>query len=140
MWTLIPHYTKEKFSANPYYLPHELERIKLITPNSGIINAKKGDTLRFEIESKESIKHLQINTNIFRNPDIYTEEKISRRKTIRKLDTFAVKRQRYVKYNHFGDLYEFEYIITDNSLYFLDILFDRVRVMRFNVKIQIPEE
>jgi transglutaminase/protease-like cytokinesis protein 3 len=40
-WVLMPHYTQEKFSANPYYAPDEVSNIKLIAPGSGIITAKK---------------------------------------------------------------------------------------------------
>ena len=135
MWTLIPGYTKEKFAANPYYEPRELEYLTLQMPNSGIISAKKGDTIHFKINYSVDFKDLQINSNIFRNPDIWVTEKISRRKTIRKLDTLAVKLQQYIPYRRDGHLYEFEYVVTDNALCYLDILCDRDRIMRFNVKV-----
>jgi len=32
-------------------------------------------------------------------------------------------------------VYEFDYAVTEGSLYYLDILFDRQRVMRFKVVI-----
>ncbi len=35
-----------------------------------------------------------------------------------------------------GNLYEFEYIITSESLYYLDLLFDYWRVMKFRVKVK----
>jgi hypothetical protein len=41
--------TKEKFSTNPYYAPGVISNIQLLAPVSGIINAKKGDTIRFKI-------------------------------------------------------------------------------------------
>ncbi|HTI93725.1 MAG TPA: transglutaminase domain-containing protein [Puia sp.] len=134
-WTLIPNYTKDKFSANPYYDPAELMNIRLVTPNSGIINAKKGDTIRFKFDYLKKFTNLQINSNVFHNPDIWVIENISKRKTIRRLDTLAVKKQQYIKYRREGDLCEFEYVVTDNSLYYLDILFDSERMMRFNVRI-----
>ncbi|SFD57178.1 hypothetical protein SAMN05518672_102458 [Chitinophaga sp. CF118] len=34
-----------------------------------------------------------------------------------------------------GHRYEFEYIVTDNSLYYLDILFNYQRTLRFKMKI-----
>jgi Transglutaminase-like domain len=135
IWTLIPGYTKEKFAANPYYEPGKLEYLKLQTPNLGIINAKKGDTIRFKFDYMVDFKELQINSNIFRNPDIWVTEKISRRKTVRKLDTFAVKQQQYIPFRHEGHFYEFEYVVTDNALYYLDILCNKDRIMRFNVKV-----
>ena len=139
-WTLLPNYTKDSFATNPYYLPSEIQNIKLVTPASGIITAKKGDTIHFKIDYNGYIKDLQINSNIFRNPDIWVFDKISKRKKIRRLDTLAVKKQQYVKYNLTGSLYEFQYVVTDNSLYYLDVLFDRQRIMRFNVTVNKKEQ
>lgn len=139
-WTLLPNYTKDSFATNPYYLPSEIQNIKLITPVSGIITAKKGDTIRFKIDYNGYFKDLQINSNIFRNPDIWVFDEISKRKKVRRLDTLAVKRQQYIKYNRTGSVYEFQYVVTDNSLYYLDILFDRQRIMRFKVTIDKKEQ
>lgn len=138
-WTLLPNYTKDSFATNPYYLPSEIQNIKLITPASGIITAKKGDTIRFKIDYDGYFKDLQINSNIFRNPDIWEFDEISKKKKVRRLDTLAVKRQQYIKYYKTGSAYEFQYVVTDNSLYFLDILFDRKRMLRFKVNINKPE-
>jgi len=134
-WTLLPNYTKESFAANPYYLPGEIRNIKLITPSTGIITAKKGDTIRFQIDYNGYFKDLQINSNLFSNPDIWVFDEVSRRKKVRRLDTLAVKKQQYIKYKLTGTVYEFQYVITDNSLNYLDILFDRQRIMRFKVSI-----
>jgi Transglutaminase-like domain len=135
IWTLIPNYTKEQFAANPYFKPAELSNIKLITPKSGVVNAKKGDTIHFKLNYLKRFRDLQINSNVFRNPDIWVSDNISGRKIIRKLDTLAVKQQQYIPYRRDGHFYEFEYTVTDNALYYLDILFDRDRIMRFKVKV-----
>jgi hypothetical protein len=135
VWTLIPNYTLESFATNPYYDLSEISRIKLILPSSGIIDAKKGDTTHFKIAYQSDVKELQINSNIFRNPDIWVSEKVSRRKTIRRYDSLAVKQQQYVPYRRDGNLYEFDYVVTNNALYFLDILCDKKRIMRFNVNV-----
>jgi hypothetical protein len=135
IWTLIPDYTKERFAANPYYKPAEIRYIKLITPNAGVVNAKKGDTIHFKLNYSKRFKDLQINSNVFRNPDIWVSERIPGRKIIRKLDTLAVKQQQYITYRRDGHFYEFEYIVTDNALYYLDILCDRDRILRFNVRV-----
>ncbi|MEO6456506.1 MAG: transglutaminase domain-containing protein [Ginsengibacter sp.] len=135
-WVLLSNYTKEMFSANPYYATDILNDIKLITPSSGIINAKKGDTIRFEFQYAGAFQDLQINSNIFRNPDIWVWEYINKRKRIRKQDTLAIKKQQYIKYKREDDKYEFDYLVTDSTLYYLDILFDTRRVMRFKVNIE----
>ena len=134
-WTLIPNYTIENFADNPYYRPSLLWELELKKPGSGIIRAKLGDTIRFEIYFSETFKHLQINSNIFHNPDIWVTEGNGRRRRTRKLDTFALKLQQYIPYRRRGNLLAFEYVVRDKSLYYLDILCDRLRIMRFNVKV-----
>jgi Transglutaminase-like superfamily len=134
-WTLIPRYTKQAFTDNPYYLPSEIAKIQVLAPSTGVITAKRGDTLRFKLEYLGRFHDLQINSNIFRNPDIWTTEKISWRKSVRRLDTAAVSRQQYVQYRKDGNIYEFEYVVADSALYYLDILFDRERILRFDVHI-----
>lgn len=135
IWTLIPGYTKESFTANPWYNPEELNSIKLITPASGIIRAKVGDTIRFRMRCWTLFHQLQINSSVFRNPDIYEEEKISRRKTVRRLDTLAVRMQQYIPYRRTDDIVEFEYVVREHSLEYLEIVFDRFPAMRFNVHV-----
>ncbi|MBN8686618.1 MAG: hypothetical protein J0M10_06360 [Chitinophagales bacterium] len=135
-WVLKPGFTKEKFAANPYYDPGILSKIKLLSPQSGIISGRKGDTLHFRFEYKGLFEKLQINSNLFRNPDIWTSEQVSRHRKIWVKDTFAMKRQRYIPFIKNGDQYQFDYVIPENSLYYLDILFDYERVMRFKVAIK----
>lgn len=132
-WSLIPNYTKENFAANPYYSSNVISDINVTTPSSGIVAAKKGDTIHFKLNYQGSFQDLQINSNLFRNPDIWVWDEVSKRKRVRRLDTLAVKKQQYTKYKRNGSDYEFGYIVTDNSLYYLDILFDKQRVMRFKV-------
>lgn len=134
-WALLPNYTKDSFAANPYYLQDQIAHIQLLSPATGIITAKVGDTIRFKLTYDGYFKDLQINSNIFHNPDIWTYDQVSKRRKVRRLDTLAIKKQRYVKYELKDNVYEFEYVVTDRSLYYLDILFDRRRLMRFKVNV-----
>ncbi|MGB3005234.1 MAG: transglutaminase domain-containing protein [Chitinophagaceae bacterium] len=134
-WVLEPNYTKEKFAANPYYAPDIISKIKLKTPESGIINTQKGDTIHFQFEYTGSFRRLQINSNVFQNPSVWVLKNITKSKKVLKEDTLAFKKQQYISYKRDGDKYEFEYVVTDNSLYYLEILFDYRRVMRFKVNI-----
>jgi len=134
-WVLEPAYTKERYAANPYYAPWIITDLKLLSPATGILKAVTGDTLHFKFTYPRSLNALQINSNVFRNPSIWEEEKRPWHRKTRKLDTIAVKRQQYIPFKNNGDTYEFDYIVADASLYFLDILFDRRTVMRFNVEI-----
>jgi len=132
-WALLSNYTKDSFSLNPYYASNEINKIKLISPPSGVINAKKGDTIHFKIDYTGYVKDLQINSNIFYNPDIWVWDDAFKRKKNRRLDTLAVKKQQYIKFKQDGNVIGFDYVVTDYSLYYLDIMFDRQRVMRFKV-------
>ena len=134
-WVFEPNYTKEKYADNPYYASDVIPKIQLITPVSGIIRAKKGDTIHFKFEYKADIKFLQINSNAFRNPSLYQVKKQTRRSRIYELDTVAVKMQKYIDFKRNADLYEFDYIITDESLYYLELLFDYRRSLKFKVEV-----
>jgi len=138
-WTLLSNYTKDSFAANPYYLPSEIRHLKLIKPSSGILSVKKGDTIHFTLAYASYFSDLQINSNIFRNPDIWVLDEVSKKKQIRRIDTLAVKKQQYIKYNREATVYNFQYVVTDNTLSYLDILFDKKRVLRFKVKIYQQE-
>jgi hypothetical protein len=134
-WVLEPNYTKERFAANPYYSSAVLTKIQLKFPTSGIIQAKKGDTLRFQFDYADDFNVLQVNSNIYHNPSIWKEEKQSKRRKILTVDTLALKKQQYIPFKQTGSHYEFDYIVSDNSLYYLDILFDFRKVLRFKVKV-----
>lgn len=134
-WVFEQNYTKEIFAANPYYASDIISDIKLISPASGVINAKKGDTIHFKFDYKGEIRLLQVNSNVFRNPTVWKLENLTKRKKILKEDTLALKKQQYVPFKREGDRYEFEYVVPDSSLYFLELLFDYRRTMRFKFKI-----
>jgi len=132
-WVLLPKFTKETFSANPYYDPGDVGNIKVLAPASGLVKAKKGDTIRFKLKYTGPIKDLQINTNIFQNPDIWYYIHVKRCMDISEFDSLAFKKQQYVTYKLHGDTYEFFYVVRDYTLEYLDIMFDRRRVLRFKV-------
>ncbi|MGN6419453.1 MAG: transglutaminase domain-containing protein, partial [Pseudobacter sp.] len=134
-WVLETGYTKEKYADYPYYASHVIEKIKLHTPASGVIKAKAGDTIHFSFDYQDKIRMIQVNSNISRNPTVYNYEKVSRKKKKWVLDTLAMKRQVYIPFIKKGDRFEFSYVVTSKELYYLDILFDYQRAMRFKVTI-----
>lgn len=133
-WVFEPNYTREKFQANPWYAGEILDKIKLDSPASGIINTKKGDTIHFNFTYNGRVKFIQTNTNVFRNPSVIEWKQLSKRRKVRVIDELALKRQQYIAYTQNGNSYSFDYVVTDNSLYYIDVLFDYNRVMRFKVK------
>jgi hypothetical protein len=134
-WVLIHNFTIEKFSANPYYSPGYIDAVDPITPSTGIIKAKKGDTIRFKLKHNDHIEELQINTNLFTNPDVYVLTKAKKKWQV-VIDTPALKEQQYIAFKYDNGLYEFAYVVKDSSLDHIDIIFDTKRVMRFKVKMQ----
>lgn len=134
-WVLVHNFTIEKFSANPYYSPGYVSNIDPINPSTGIISVKRGDTIRFKLKHEGRIEQLQINTNLFTNPEPYALTKVKRKWQV-ETDTLALEGQRYVNFKYDNGLYEFAYVVKDNSLDYIDIIFDRERVMRFKVKMQ----
>jgi hypothetical protein len=133
-WVMEANYTKEKYAANPYIISGVIEDLQLLSPASGVISARRGDTIRFAFEYEGSFKTLQTNSNIYRNPPRYSWEQVSRRKKMLVHDTLAEKKQRYVQFTRQGSLYEFDFAVTDVSLYYIEILFDYQVVMRFKVE------
>jgi hypothetical protein len=100
---------------------------------TGIIKAKKGDTLHFSFSYTRRIHQLQLNSNIERSPTpwYYTEGRRNRRLIV---DTLLMKRQVYIPFKKEGDRYEFTYIVPSNDLYYIDILIDFRRALKFNVQ------
>lgn len=135
-WVMKEYYTKEKFINGPYYSNHILPKLELLSPQTGIIEAKKGDTVRFSLTCRDTIKYVQINSNIFRNPNIYTTEQLNKKsRPTLVFNEAAMRRQQFIDYSFEDGVYSFNYVISDNNIYYLDILFDFVRAMRFKIKI-----
>jgi hypothetical protein len=134
-WIATTNYPKEKFFNNPYYAGNILPDIDLVTPSSGIINTKKGDTIHFKFRYYNEIEKIQINSNAFRNPELVTKIKLSRKRYKLERDTLNEKRQIYIPFKRLNDFYEFEYIVKDSSLYYLEVLFDYQKALRFKVTV-----
>ena len=135
-WVTEVNYSRERFAANPYYSPHIIESLRLISPSSGIIKASKGDTIHFKFAYADRLKYLQVNSNSFRNPDIYKWEGRGKRRMIRTLDSVAIKKQQFISYARLGDIYEFDYIIESSSLDYLELLFDFQRALKFRIDVK----
>jgi hypothetical protein len=139
-WVMEPNYTKEKFFDNAFfYGQYALEHIDILSPNTGVIEAKVGDTIHFKFTyTGPEINKMQINSNIWRNPSIDYYETYGNGNNKRRWvhDTLALKKQVYLPFRKTHDLYEVDYIVTNSALYVIDILFEHAYAMRFKVKIK----
>ena len=136
-WVEKTNLTKEQFFNKPHYFSVEvLENITETSPATGVIKIKKGDSIHFKFSYTRDIKLLQVNSNIFRNPSLWTKINIGRKKTKMVRDTWAEKKQVYIPFKREGSMYEFDYFVKDNSLYYLELVFDYKPAIRYRVRVE----
>lgn len=123
-------YNKKLFKSNPYIQNSILPKIEMISPYSGIINAKIGDTIKFSFKYSETIEKLQINTNILRNPKIW---KVINNEEV--FDEKAFGKQKYIDFEKENEIYKFNYIVGNKSIRFMEILFEHKLALKYLVKI-----
>lgn len=129
--------TREQFFMRPHYYSVDiLENMSGESPSTGVLKVKKGETIHFRFNYSKEISQVQINSNIFRNPSLWTTVQVSRRKTKLVRDSWAEKKQQYIPFTKQGTLYEFDYTVTDNSLYYLELVFDYKPAVRYRVRVE----
>jgi len=112
-WIAETGYTKEQFFNAPYFYPNDLTKnIESHAPDSGVIKIRAGDTLHFKFSFKKPIRNIQVNTNNYKNVEISLINKPEWE----------------------NNVYQFDYIVKENSLYYIEILFDSKECIRYKVK------
>ncbi|WP_462249158.1 transglutaminase domain-containing protein [Ferruginibacter sp.] len=112
-WILESNATKESFFNAPYFYPGELSiNIERNLPDSGVIKSKVGDTIHFEFTCNYQVQKIHVTTNNYRNTEML----------------FSGKSQQS------NNIYKFDYVVKENSLYYIDILFDEKKAIRYRVK------
>ncbi|MFT3912050.1 MAG: transglutaminase domain-containing protein [Ferruginibacter sp.] len=134
-WGNQYHLTLEKFFTNPHYYSIDvLDNISNECPSEGMLSVKKDDTLHFSFNYKKDIRYIQVNSNNFRNPSLWTTITVKRKtKVVR--DTWAEKKQVYIPFKKLGQSYSFDYVVKDMSLYYLELVFDYKKIMRYKVTV-----
>ncbi|MEO6489590.1 MAG: hypothetical protein ABIO04_06590 [Ferruginibacter sp.] len=136
-WVVKPNLSKEQFFNKPYYFSVEiLENLTEYVPTTGVLKVKKGDTIYFKFDYIKDIRKLQINSNIFRNPSLWTTVQVSKKKSKVVRDSWAEKKQVYIPFKKNGNTYSFFYVVTDNSLYYLELSFDYKPAIRYRVRVE----
>ncbi len=136
-WAEQHHLTKEQFFNKPHYYSTDiLQNISNESPATGVLHVQKGDTIHFRFDYTRNINLLQINSNIFRNPSLWTTEQISKRKTKIVIDEWAAKKQVYIPFKRNGNRYEFDYTVNENSLYYIELIFDYRQAIRYRVRVE----
>lgn len=136
-WVVKPNFSKEQFFNKPHYFSIEvLENLWEESPVTGVLKVKKGDSILFRFTYKKDIRKLQVNSNNFRNPSLYTMVKVSRKKWEKVRDEWAEKKQVYIPYRRDGETYSFYYVVTEASLYYLELVFDYKPAIRYRVRVE----
>jgi transglutaminase superfamily protein len=120
--------TKKQYKNAAYVPGYKLETIEVLEPDSGILNACLGDTIRFSIRNSavNETKKIQVNTNVKHKP-------------ISKKDGTAenedAQQQFYIPFERKDDLYHFAYVADNVKTRYLDIHFNGSFVARFKIKV-----
>uniref|UniRef100_UPI00404906E2 transglutaminase domain-containing protein n=2 Tax=Flavobacterium sp. TaxID=239 RepID=UPI00404906E2 len=122
-------YNTTLFKNNPYINPSIITTIDIISPKTGVINAKVGDTIYFKFKLENKIDKLQINTNVARNPSVW--KNVEGYKTI---DETILKRQKYIDYEEFNNMYSFSFVVTSPSIKFVEVLFDHRLFLKYLIQ------
>lgn len=123
-------YNKELFKRNPYIKNSIISDIEIVSPNSGIINAKICDTIKIQFEYSKEIKNIQVNTNVKRNPKVWKIES-----GIEIFNEKVIPKQQYINFNKENETYSFDYILDNKSIRYIEILFDYRLRIKYLVKI-----
>lgn len=131
-WAML-NLTRQGFADQPYINRREIEDLILLSPRTGVIDARVGDTLRFSFTYRNLDVFrdtLQVNTNAFRNPPIWY--RVRRRW---RLDTVAAKMQRYIVPQINGDVETFTYVVGNPFLDYIEVLRHSDLLMRFRIRV-----
>lgn len=140
------HYPDEEFWADlavpevvykntPYIKNTYISSMEIISPSTGIINIKKGDTLQFKIKFKKPTEHLQINSNINRNPNVWKQKGDTM-----VLNEHALKKQKYIDFKYIDGIYYFNHIVESEKLRYIEILFDYKMLVKFKCTNSIDDK
>ena len=127
--------SKEDFKNQPYIETSIIPLIDLEFPQKGMLTYSVSDTIHFKFKLNKRVDNIQINTNLKRNPKFLFVDK--KNKTTFNQKAFNL--QRYVSYSRNDSTYEFYYVIDNENLKYIDILWDYEPKIRYLVEIKEPE-
>lgn len=128
VWIRHTSYKKAKktYKETAYIKVYEMPYLDILSPDSGIVNVCKGDTIHFQLKYSTLVDKIQINTNLFSNPDPYESNTQEEYEELLKL-------QQYIPYKAHDSLYTFNYVADNTKLRYIDVLIDYDRILRIKV-------
>lgn len=129
--------TKEQFFNKPYYFSIDvLENLREYAPLTGVLKIRKGDSIFFHFSYAKEIKRIQVNSNIFRNPKVWVEQRSGRNKATMIKDEWAEKKQVYIPFIKKENEYSFYVKVLQESQYYIELVFDGVTAIRYRVRVE----
>jgi hypothetical protein len=123
--------TKEVYKNQPYIETSTISKIDIVAPHGGILRPKLNDTLYFKFDYSGLIQSIQINTNVARNPKVYSIKKGKKVLNERNLD-----KQKYIDFRNSDLSYEFYYVVEASTVKYIEILFDFELTMKYLVNVE----
>ncbi len=123
--------SKADYQNQPYIDSYILPDIENVYPQQGLLQSELNDTIVFKFDYSKAIEKIQINTNVKRNPAVYYFDKKNKRIYKPK----ALPKQEYTIYTVNNNSYEFKYVVTEESLNSIEILFDYILRLKYLVKV-----
>lgn len=123
-------YSQQSFQSFPFIAHDLIPKISVQKPQLDIIHANKDDTVYFKIHLPERIEKIQINTNVSQNPHVW---KLGEKNEII-INEHNINKQVYLPFTLENETYQFFYVLSENGIEYLEILFDYVPALRFKVE------
>lgn len=129
-WIKNSIYTKKLYKNNPFIDNSIISKIDTLSPNTGVIEAKVGDTIKFLINFRKEVDKVQINSNSRRSPSVW--KKVNNKEVF---NDEVLAKQKYTDYSKDGDKISFYYVIDNKPISFVEILFDYRLAIKYRIKI-----
>lgn len=132
----IPNFniSKDSFKNQPFVDHSIIDNLENLNPKTGILKVVLGDTLTFSFSLNQNLKKIQINTNLKRNPSpFYTDQE-----GIIKISEKKMEKQEYIAFTNINHAYELNYIIDNENIRFIDILWDFNTKIRYLITVTKP--
>lgn len=133
-WLYKEGYTKEMFFDAPFYSPQIIGNINLLSPSSGVLKVKAGDTVHFKFTDEEKFNYFQANYTGHVSTMVPHRRLENHETVLYTKDSGAIQRARFIPFTHKGDVYEFDFIVPNQTIYFVELLFDFRSALKFRVK------
>lgn len=127
--------TKDQYKNQPYVENSIIPFLVIENPKQGLLKVKSGDSILFKFQYSKSIDKIQINTNLKKNPKFYYTDKNGGR-----VNQKAFAKQEYIPYRKNNNEYEFIYVVENENLKYIEIVFDYDLKLKYLVGVEGPEK